>query len=102
MYRFLVAALFCAAAHAAPALEQHASTPAPRAGEVRAESKIIKTAAAGSLTLHTEAAHNDRAPATVTAGNRESPSQPGSHDMVFAGLVLMLGIAIRRYGVDRK
>ena len=100
MYRFLVAALFFAAAHAAPTSHPHASK--PRAGEVSAESKIIKTAAAGSLSLHAEAGHDSRAPAAVTAGNRESPSQPGTHDMVFAALVLMLGIAIRRYGVDRK
>lgn len=100
MYRFLVAALLCAGAHAAPASQQHA--PTPRVGEVSADSRVIKTAAAGSLGLHGKAARDNRVPTAVTAGKRESPSQPETHHLVFAGLLLMLGIAIRRYGVDRK
>ncbi len=100
MNRFLVAALFCAVAHAAPASQQHA--PTPHVGEVSADSRVIKTAAAGSLGLHGEAARDNRAPAAVTPSKRESPSQPGTDHLVFAGLLLMLGIAIRRYGMDRK
>lgn len=99
MYRFLVAALFCAVAHATPTLPPHA--PTPRASQVSAQPEMIKTAAAGSG-LRAEAARDKRAPAGVASGDQESSSEPGTREMVLAALALMLGIAIRRHGVGRK
>ena len=98
MYRSLVVALFCIAAQAAPAAQDKPQVP-PSARPASAPAELIKSASAGT---RVEAGlPRDKPPAA--AAPAEQPShKPATRDMVLAALALMVGIAVRRYGVGRQ
>lgn len=97
MYRFVATALFCVAAHAAPTAVPQKPPVAARATEVTAPAELIKTVSAGTR-IGAETPRDKRS-APVAANEKES--KPGTRNMVLAALALMVGIAVRRYGVGK-